>query len=121
MPRADGRSQPADDERTPAPFLRNVAPPWAANGLAWVVILLVVTGAVALAVIRVPETVSSEFRLVPARGVDPVRAARSGRIIEMRVEEGATVAKGQPLFVIRSNSVGDQSAEMAEIIDPGRG
>ncbi|HXJ79798.1 MAG TPA: HlyD family efflux transporter periplasmic adaptor subunit, partial [Candidatus Methylomirabilis sp.] len=99
----------------PAPFLWKAAPPWAANGLAWVVILVVIGGAVALVLVHVPETVSSEFRLVPTRGADPVRAARSGRIMDVLVEEGTAVAKGQTLFVIRSNTVGDQSAEMATL------
>jgi HlyD family secretion protein len=113
-------SAPADDGGT-SPFLRGVAPRWAAGGLAWVVILLLVGAAVAAIAIRVPETVSSEFLLVPARGVDPVRVPRAGRVTDVGVGEGTTVAKGQMLFVIRSGAVGDQSAEMAALETQLRG
>jgi multidrug efflux pump subunit AcrA (membrane-fusion protein) len=103
---------PDDSE---ASFLHRAPPHWAAGGLAYVVILLVIAAVIGAAVIHVPETVSSPFLLVPGRGADPVRAARAGRVTEVRVDEGATVAKGQTLFVIRSAAVGDQSAEMAAL------
>jgi len=110
--------QPDDNE---ASFLHSAPPHWAAGGLAYVVILLVIAAVIGAVVIHVPETVSSPFLLVPGRGVDPIRAARAGRVTEVRVDEGATVTKGQTLFVIRSAAVGDQSAEMAALETQLRG
>jgi multidrug efflux pump subunit AcrA (membrane-fusion protein) len=115
------RTSRAEDDREISPFLHPAPPSWAARGLAWIVITLVVVAAIAAAIIHVPETVSSEFQLVPARGVDPVRAARAGRVTEVQAVEGTTVAKGQTLFVIRSVAVGDQSAELAALETQLRG
>lgn len=109
------------DERARSPFLHGAPPPWAAGALAWMVIVVAVGAAIASVVIRVPETVSSEFLLVPARGVDPVRAARTGRVAEVQVAEGATLVRGQTLFVIRSVAVGDQSAELEVLRTQFRG
>lgn len=113
-------SKSASDDAIP-PFLRPAAPPWAAGGLAWAVLLMAIAAGVAAAVIRIPEIVSSGFLLVPARGGDPVRAARTGRVTEVRVAEGAIVGAGQTLFVIRSATVGDQSAELTALEGQLRG
>jgi hypothetical protein len=54
------------------PFLETAAPPWAARGLASVLLLLFVVTAGALSVVRVPETVTASFVLAPRRGTGPV-------------------------------------------------
>jgi membrane fusion protein len=60
----------------------------------------------------VPETVVGRFLLVPVQGSDPVRAPRRGQVSAVRVAEGDVVARGAPLFVVRSDPVGDLSAEL---------
>lgn len=104
-----------------SPFLRPAPPPWAARGLSWLVMAVAVAAALGAVIIRVPEVVSSEFRLVPARGVDPLRAARTGRVAEVAVAEGAAVTRGQTLFVVRSVAVGEQSAELETLQTQLRG
>jgi multidrug efflux pump subunit AcrA (membrane-fusion protein) len=94
------------------PFLEMDTPPWAARGLAYILLLLFATAAVVAIVLRIPETVSSPFVLLPVRGTDPVKAPRSGIVVEVRVAEGGAVAQGAALFVIQSPAIGDRSAEL---------
>jgi biotin carboxyl carrier protein len=93
-------------------FLGSDPPHWAARGLAWLLIGLFAAALVASVVIRLPETVTSPFVLVPARGADPLRAARSGTVATVALADGQEVGKGHVAFVIRSASVGDRSAEL---------
>ncbi len=98
------------DDQTP--FLEAEPPHWAARGLAYVVILLFITALLASILISIPETVSGAFILIPIRGTDPVRAPHGGIVTEVRATEGLSIAKDAPLFVIRSQSVSDRTAEM---------
>jgi len=50
------------------PFLDPKPPHWAANGLAYLVILVVALAAVAAVAVQVPETVSGPFLLTPCSG-----------------------------------------------------
>ena len=111
--RSRARREP--DDEAGATFLDVTPPHWAARGLAYLLILLAVGAVVASVVIRLPETVSSPFVLVPSGGADPIRASRNGIIAAVRVGEGQTVAKGDPAFVIRSPSIGDRSAELKSL------
>ncbi|HYL82421.1 MAG TPA: HlyD family efflux transporter periplasmic adaptor subunit, partial [Candidatus Acidoferrum sp.] len=63
--------------------------------------------------ITLPETVSGPFVLIPLQGTDPIRAARGGTVTAVRVREGQAVTRGDPMFVIRSSTVGDRAAELA--------
>jgi multidrug efflux pump subunit AcrA (membrane-fusion protein) len=94
------------------PFLESDAPHWAARGLAYILLLLVATGVVVAAVLRLPETVTSPFVLLPARGMDPVKAWRGGRVAQVRVAEGQTVRQGEALVVIQSAVIGERFAEL---------
>jgi multidrug efflux pump subunit AcrA (membrane-fusion protein) len=93
------------------PFLGYDPPHWAARGLATLLLVLFLGGAIASVIVQVPETVSSPFVLVPARGTDPVRAPRNGVVAAVRVGEGRSVREGEAVFVIRSPAVSDMSAE----------
>jgi biotin carboxyl carrier protein len=96
-------------------FLGSDPPPWAARGLAWLLIGLFAAAVVASVVIRLPEAVTSPFVVVPARGADPLRAARSGTVATVALAEGQAVGTGDVAFVIRSASVGDRSAELGSL------
>lgn len=93
------------------PFLDTTPPHWVARGLARLIIALFIIVLIAAALIRIPETVSGRFTLVPVHGTDPVRALRGGVVSEVRVSEGDTVSKGAMLFVVRSSSLSDRSAD----------
>lgn len=97
------------------PFLSNEPPHWAVRALAWLVVGLVLVAAILSAVVRVPETVVGRFLLVPVAGSDPVKAPRRGQVSAVRVAEGDVVSRGAPLMVVRSDPVGELSAELTSL------
>lgn len=102
-------------------FLDVEPPPWAARGLAYVIIAMATLALLAAAVIRVPETVSGPFTLVPTEGADPVRARRAGVLAEVRAYEGDTVHRGAPMMVLRSASLSDRSGDARQLEAQVRG
>lgn len=106
------KTAPTSKNEADLPFLEAEPPHWASRGLAYFLIILFVVTATAAVVIRVPETVTGPFSLTPVSGTDPVRASHGGTVTEVRVAEGQAVAKASPLFVIRSDPIGDRSAEL---------
>ena len=102
-------------------FLESDPPHWAARGLSVLVITLFVIGLLAAAIVHVPETVSGRFTLVPITGTDPVRTSREGIVTGVRVHEGDSVSRGAPLFVIRSSSVNDRTADRRTLETQRRG
>lgn len=52
-------------------FFETAPPPWAARGLAHLLVGLFVTAAVIASVLQIPETVSCPFVLVPGKGAGP--------------------------------------------------
>jgi multidrug efflux pump subunit AcrA (membrane-fusion protein) len=103
---------PSSGEDATRAFLGGDPPHWAARGLAFLLIGLAVIAAIAAAVIRLPETVTGPFTLGPVQGADPIRAARSGTVVAVRLVEGQPIERGDPTFTIRSSAVGDRSAEL---------
>jgi membrane fusion protein len=93
------------------PFLTSEPPPFAARGLAWLLLALFCAGAVAVFAVRVPETVKSPFVLAPIGGADPVRAPLGGTVIDVDAAEGRAVSKGGRLFAIRSAPFGERASE----------
>jgi membrane fusion protein len=93
------------------PFLDSQPPPWAARGLAWLLLAMFALLVLAAIVVQVPETVTARFVLVPVHGTDPVRAFKDGIVTEIRTEEARSVRAGEPLFVLSSPPVGDRAAE----------
>jgi multidrug efflux pump subunit AcrA (membrane-fusion protein) len=96
-------------------FLNTELPPWGARSLAACLIAVFAVAVVGSVIIRLPETVVCPFVLVPREGLDPVRASSDGVIIDVRVADAQTVAKGQELFVIRSDSTADRSGESSTL------
>jgi multidrug resistance efflux pump len=95
------------------PGYLDVTPPhWAARGVAYVLIALFIAAGIIAIVVRVPETVSSRFVLVPVRGTDPIRASHQGTVLQARVTDGEVVPAGHVLFVLRSSMVAGEAAEL---------
>lgn len=101
----------SSEAAAPRPFLDSAPPPWAARGLAWILLAIFATLVVAAVVVHVPETVTARFVLVPVHGTDPVRAFKDGIVTEIRTEDAHAVSAGETLFVIASPPVGDRAAE----------
>jgi multidrug efflux pump subunit AcrA (membrane-fusion protein) len=95
-----------------APFLDPEPPHWAARGLGRLIIALFVIAVLAAIVVRVPETVTGRFTLVPLRGTDPVRTLKEGVLSVVAVQEGETVPAGATLFVVRSAPLADRTSEL---------
>jgi membrane fusion protein len=108
-------------DREAAPFLDVEPPPWAARGLAWVIIAMASLALLAAVLIRIPETVSGPFTLMPRDGADPVRARRAGVVGEVRVHEGDTIGLGAPMLVLRSASLSDRSGDARQLEAQARG
>jgi len=93
-------------------FLDPEPPHWAARGLGRLIIALFVIVVLAAIVVRVPETVSGRFTLVPLRGTDPVRTQKEGVLSVVAVQEGEAVPAGATLFVVRSAPLSDRTSEL---------
>ncbi|MDH5283540.1 MAG: HlyD family secretion protein, partial [Gemmatimonadota bacterium] len=106
---------PIERDQSSAPFLDVEPPPWAARGLSHVVIAMAVLGLIATVVVRVPETVSGAFTLVPTDGADPVRARRAGVVAEVRIHEGDTIGLGAPIMILRSSSLSERSGDARQL------
>ncbi|HSB10608.1 MAG TPA: HlyD family efflux transporter periplasmic adaptor subunit [Blastocatellia bacterium] len=96
-------------------FLALAPPHWAARGLSYAIIAIVLIGAIAAVVIKLPETVTADFVLVPARGTDPVKATRQGIVNQVFVSEGQSVSLGDVIATLRSEAAGDRAAELTTI------
>jgi len=101
----------ADHSAQDAAFLDPDPPHWAARGLAYFIITIFALMILALVVVHVPEVVSGRFALIPTQGTDPVRAPRDGMVSEVTAVEGGRVAADSMLFLVRSPSMADRSAE----------
>src|SRR5512134_660131 len=106
----------ADDD-----FLESNPPHWAARALALVMIALAVIALTAAVVVHVPETVTGRFTLVPVNGTDPVRSLRGGVVTAVRANDGDSVTRGTPLFVVRSSALSDRSADRLTFESQKRG
>lgn len=95
----------------PSLFLDPVPPSWAAGGLAWLLLTLFAALALAVVVVRVPETVTAPFVLVAKRGADPIRVLHDGMVSSVQVVEAQTVSAGARLFVVDSEPATDRSSE----------
>lgn len=109
----DGRN--AANEELDPPFLDPDPPPWAARGLASLLLALFLVTVTSAAVVTVPETVSGPFTLVAPQGANPVRAPRTGIVREVRAADGSAVGAQAPLFVIESEPVGDRSVTLGAL------
>jgi HlyD family secretion protein len=96
-------------------FLDLAPPHWAARGLAYAMIALFALGAIASVAITLPEKVTAQFMLVPARGADPVKATRGGVVAQVLVSEGQVVNKGDLIVTLRSEAAGERAAELQTI------
>jgi membrane fusion protein len=100
-----------DSPEGATPYLDREPPPWAARGLAWILLALFAAAVLAAVLLRVPETVAATFVLAPVRGTDPVRAFKDGIVTQVGVLEAQAVRAGETMFTIASPPVGDRAAE----------
>src|SRR6185503_16407588 len=105
-----------NDERRSAKTFLTLAPPhWAARGLSYAIIAILLIAAIAAVVIKLPETVTADFVLVPARGTDPIKSTLQGIVNHVFVSEGQSVNHGDVIATIRSEAAGDRAAELMTV------
>jgi hemolysin D len=80
-------------------------PPWIIRSTAWLLLAAFLFGLLAAIVMRLPETVSCQFVLIPATGADPIQSPRQAIISRVAVEEGQPVKLGEVLYVLRSDEI----------------
>ena len=95
----------------PPPYLDDEPPPWLARGLATSALVIAAIVLVAGIVIRIPVVVTGRFMLVPARGVDPVRAPKEGVVSRVGAVQAAALRRGDTLFVLASEPAFDRGAD----------
>jgi multidrug resistance efflux pump len=87
-------------------------PHWFVRSTAWLFIAMFAIALLASVLIKLPETVSCPFILVPTGGADPIQAPRMAVVNRVCVTEGQTVAAGDPLFVLRSDEIRDWGTQL---------
>jgi len=87
-------------------------PPWFIRSLAWVLIAMFGVALLAAVVVRLPETVTCPFVLVPEHGADPIQSPRLAVVYRVCVRVGETVKVHDPLYVLRSDEIRDLGTEL---------
>lgn len=98
---------------TSPPFLDDTPPPVLARALATSLLVVAAAATLAGVLIRVPETVTGRFVLVPAQGADPVRAPKEGVVTRVLAAVARPVHRGDTLFVVASEPALDRGADRA--------
>src|SRR5262249_36195810 len=80
-------------------------PPWIIRSTAWILLAAFLFALLIAIVMRLPETVSCPFSLVPATGTDPIQSPVRAIISRAAVDEGQPVKAGEELFVLRSDEI----------------
>lgn len=105
-----------DSVDSPKRFFLDLAPPhWVARALSYLIISIVIIAAIASVVIKLPETVTADFVLAPARGSDPIKATRQGVANRVFVNEGQSVNQGDVLVTLKSEVAGNRAADLMTI------
>ncbi len=73
--------------------------------IAWLLCTLAAAAAFAAVFVKIPETVRCPFLLVSETGAETLLAPIQGVLTQVKVEEGADVAQGAPLFALRSDEI----------------
>jgi multidrug efflux pump subunit AcrA (membrane-fusion protein) len=87
-------------------------PPWFVRSLAWLLIAMFGVVLLAAVVVRLPETVTCPFVLVPERGADPIQSPRLAVVYRVCVRVGETVKAHDALYVLRSDEIRDLGTEL---------
>ena len=80
-------------------------PPWIIRSTAWILLAAFLFALLIAIVMRLPETVSCPFVLVPATGADPIQSPVRAIISHVAVDEGQPVKADEELFVLRSDEI----------------
>src|SRR5215468_3209540 len=80
-------------------------PPWFVRSTAWLLIAMFGAALLAAITVKLPETVTAPFVLVPAGGADPIQSPRMAIVHQVCVAVGQSVKGGDPLYILRSDEI----------------
>ncbi|MDQ3198615.1 MAG: HlyD family efflux transporter periplasmic adaptor subunit [Verrucomicrobiota bacterium] len=99
-------------DNTESEMLPQDPPPWFVRAIAWLIISLFGVAVLASVLVKLPETVTCPFVLVPADGADPIQSPRLAVVSKVNVRVGQIVKAGDPLYVLRSDEIRGWGTEM---------
>ncbi|MEO5754524.1 MAG: HlyD family efflux transporter periplasmic adaptor subunit [Chthoniobacterales bacterium] len=99
-------------DNTESEMLPQDPPPWFVRAIAWLIISLFGVALLASVLVKLPETVTCPFVLVPADGADPIQSPRLAVVSKVNVRVGQIVKAGDPLYVLRSDEIRGWGTEM---------
>jgi HlyD family secretion protein len=88
-----------------AEMLPQDPPPWLMRSAAWLLIAFFGAALLASVVVKLPETVTASFVLMPKDGADPIQSPYTAIVNRVAVNEGDAVKEGAELFVLRSDEI----------------
>ncbi len=75
------------------------------RSIGWLLCAVALVGAIVAVTVKIPETVRCPFVLVTQTGDETLLAPVQAVLVQVKSEEGAEVAKGTTLFVLRSDEI----------------
>src|SRR4249920_3040300 len=90
---------------TESEMLPQDPPPWFVRSVAWLLIAMFGVALLAAILVRLPETVTCPFVLVPSDGADPIQSPRLAIVYRVCARVGETVKAHDPLYILRSDEI----------------
>jgi len=88
-------------------------PPWFIRSLAWLLVAMFAVALLAAILVRLPETVTCPFVLVPEHGADPIQSPRLAVVYRVCARVGETVKAHDALYILRSDEIRDFGSELS--------
>ena len=88
-----------------SPILPQDAPSWIIRVIGWLLCTIAIAAVLTAVLVKIPETVRCSFVLVSATGAETLLAPIQAVLVDVKVAEGAEVATGSTLFILRSDDI----------------
>ena len=102
---------------TESEMLPQDPPPWFIRSFTWLLISMFGIALLVAIVVKLPETVTAPFVLVPENGADPIQSPRMAIVSRVCVSIGQSVKANDPLYILRSDEIrgwGTEARTMGE-------
>ena len=102
---------------TESEMLPQDPPPWFIRSFTWLLISMFGIALIVAILVKLPETVTAPFVLVPENGADPIQSPRMAIVSRVCVSIGQSVKANDPLYILRSDEIrgwGTEARTMGE-------
>jgi len=102
---------------TESEMLPQDPPPWFIRSFTWLLISMFGIALLVAILVKLPETVTAPFVLVPENGADPIQSPRMAIVSRVCVSIGQSVKANDPLYILRSDEIrgwGTEARTMGE-------